>query len=354
MIEEIERLNPTPPSINVFDAGLGDAAVLTRVLRGIHGRYPTVPILAVAKEISLEDVRQSLTKMPDRFSEHPQTVLAVTNMTYKAAPGLRANTKSGRENTNWIEMPLTGNTAIDFERQIEENIRILEDKGSWDVKHTKEGNPIPAKPSVIVMYREDHRFSLDNVLPRPTGGIGRSNMPLDYDLIIASQPFRARAPAQTKVKNVLMPMLESLKPEGRLVVVQSTGHDPGMEIVRNAWPEEQPFTTPGHVLQAELLKQMADGPNKKKLKSTDFVWHDGDQFRYELHSLPEEATGSIGTSVLLAAWNAATYVAQIDESRSDELVLNGKFQSCVNNVLSKYGRLWFTNEAFVVVRKEKR
>ena len=64
-------------------------------------------------------------------------------------------------------------------------VRILEDKGSWDVKHTKEGNPIPAKPSVIIMYREDHRFSLDNVLPRSKGGIGRTNANLDYDLIIA-------------------------------------------------------------------------------------------------------------------------------------------------------------------------
>lgn len=61
------------------------------------------------------DVRQSLTKMPDRFSEHPQTVLAVTNMTYKAAPGLQAMTERGRRDTNWIEMPLTGNTAIDFD-----------------------------------------------------------------------------------------------------------------------------------------------------------------------------------------------------------------------------------------------
>ena len=70
-----------------------------------------------------------------------------------------------------------------------------------------------------------------------------------------------------------------------------------------------------------LLDIEGNSTNKKKLKSTDFVWHDGDQFRYELHSLPEEATGSIGTSVLLAAWNAATYVAQIDESRSDEFTI---------------------------------
>jgi len=34
----------------------------------------------VAKEISLEDVRLGLEKMPDRFFEHPHTVLVVTNL----------------------------------------------------------------------------------------------------------------------------------------------------------------------------------------------------------------------------------------------------------------------------------
>ena len=352
VISELDELNPSPPSINIFDAGLGDAAVLTRVLRGAHGRFPSVPILAVAKEISLEDVRQSLIKLPDRFSEHPQTVLAVTNMTYKAAPGLQPLTKKGKEDLTWIEMPLKGTSAIDFERQIEEQIRILEDKQVWNVRHSADGNPLPAKPCVIVIYREDQRFTLDNVLPQASGGLGQSNSELVYDLSIASQPFRSRASAESKCKNVLMPLVASLKPEGRLVVVQSTGHDPGMEIVRNAWPDEEPFKTPGHILQAEMLKQIQDGPNKQNLKSSDFIFSDGDQFRYELHSLPDDATDSIGTSVLLAAWNAATYVAQVDTNRSDELVLNGRFQDCVNDVLQKYGRLWFTNEAFVVSKKK--
>ena len=38
---------------------------------------------------------------------------------------------------------------------------------------------------------------------------------------------------------------------------------------------------------------------QKNLKSSDFIFSDGDQFRYELHSLPDDATDSIGTSVLL-------------------------------------------------------
>ena len=37
------------------------------MLRTVHHTFPTVPELAVAKEISLEDVRLGLEKMPDRF-----------------------------------------------------------------------------------------------------------------------------------------------------------------------------------------------------------------------------------------------------------------------------------------------
>ena len=348
VIQELDKLEPRPPSINIFDAGLGDAAVLSRVLRGAHGLYPTVPICAVAKEISLEDVRQSLAKMPDRFSEHPQLVLSVTNLTYKSAPSLRPATQKGRDDLNWIEIPLKGNTAIHFERQIENKIRDLEAQEMWGVKHTAAGNPVPAKPCVLVMYREDQRFGLDQVLPQKNdtenwfsnGG---------YDLVIASQPFRSRASAESKVTNVLMPMMRSLKKRGRLVVVQSTGHDPAMEIVRNAWPQEEPFLTPGHVLQAEMLRHVnGDGSG---LKADDFVFGDSDQFRYEMHSLPDAATDSIGTSLLLAAWNAATYVGQVEDHRSDEKVLSGEFQECVTDVLDKYGKLWFTKEAFVVSRK---
>ena len=36
-------------------------------------------------------------------------------------------------------------------------------------------------------------------------------------------------------------------------------------------------------------------------------------FRYEMHALPSEISELIGTSTLFAAWNAAIYVAQVEE-----------------------------------------
>src|SRR6185437_13749350 len=76
--QELAHVRPTPPALRLFDAGMGDGTVLSRLLRSTHRAFPTVPLLAVAKEISLEDVRLGLEKMPDRFYEHPATVLVIT------------------------------------------------------------------------------------------------------------------------------------------------------------------------------------------------------------------------------------------------------------------------------------
>ena len=64
---ELAHLHPEPPAIRLFDAGMGDGTLLTRVLREMHRRFPTLPFYVVGKEISLEDTRLSLDKMADRF-----------------------------------------------------------------------------------------------------------------------------------------------------------------------------------------------------------------------------------------------------------------------------------------------
>ena len=78
----------------------------------------------------------------------------------------------------------------------------------------------------MVLYRERPCLRPARLDPRATGG----PQPFEYDLVLAAQPYRSRTSAETKVKNVLAPLAKALAPAGRLVVVQSTGHDPGMEV----------------------------------------------------------------------------------------------------------------------------
>ena len=340
---ELEHIQPTPPAIKLFDAGMGNGTVLSRVLREMHCRFPTVPFVVVGKEISLEDTRLSLDKLADRFYEHPNMVVVITNLYYKEAPWLEPHRKSAKEKLQWWDVSLKGDTSHGFSQQIEDLDTILQ-KG-WQTKSSeKSGNPLYVTPSVLVLYREDQAFALDNIIPRKGRYKG------GYDMVIAAQPYRSRQSADFKVSKVLAPLAKSLAVNGRMVVVQSTGHDPGMEIIRNIWPKEEPFATPRHLLIKTLEKQLNA---EETCFSFDGFNDSRSLFSYHLHALPDEIGSNIGTSTLLAAWNAAVYVAQIEDDRLTEKLRTGEYLDATKKVLQRHGGLWFQDESFVIVRDKK-
>ncbi|MDH3389801.1 MAG: hypothetical protein OEN02_18085, partial [Gammaproteobacteria bacterium] len=227
--QELTHIRPLPPALRLFDAGVGDGTVLGHLMRAMHRRFPTIPFFIVGKEVSLEDVRLTLDKLPDRFIEHPASVIIVTNLYYAEAPWLMPSDVAKAAALNWIEMPLQGDSAHEFGEQLRGIDKELVD--GWQVKaNEKSGNPMYVRPSVLVMFREDHRFLLDDVIPRRGQAAGG-----DYDLVLASQPWRARINADFKVRHVLAPLAKSLRPGGRLLTAQSYGDDPGLELVRKIW-----------------------------------------------------------------------------------------------------------------------
>jgi len=336
--DELRLLRPRPPALRLFDAGMGDGTVLARMLRTVHNDFRTVPVLAVAKEISLEDVRLGLEKMPDRFVEHPHTVLVVTNLPYADAPRLLPRDPAGK--LSWHEVPLEGATAHELGEQIERLAPVL--SAGWGTSPSPTtGNPIPQRPSVLVLYRSDHAFLLDGVIPRP----GAHEAP--YDFVLASQPWRARTDAGFKVRRILAPLARSLAAGGRLLVVQSWGRDPAAEIVDRLWPGEMPFVVDRHVLLGVLRETLGDDAADFDL--TDPA-DDEAVFRYHMHTLPSEIGDHIGTSTLFAAWNAVIYVNQIEDERLESALQGGRYLEVMHDVLHTHGALWFNDEAFVVER----
>jgi hypothetical protein len=338
--KELAHIEPTPPAIRIFDAGMGDATVLARLMRSAHRAFPTVPLLAVAKEISLEDVRLGLEKMPDRFHEHPSTVLVITNLSYADAPQLMPRDVQAAASRNWQEVRLTGNSTDEYAEQIEKIGAML--TYGWQTKPSpKSGNPIYVRPTVLVIYREDHRFLLESVIPKPGRVID------GYDLILASQPWRASQSAQFKAQKILAPLARNLAPGGRLLAIQSAGNDPGLEIVQRVWPGENPFTVDRHQLIDALKEQLGQ-------ETRDFVFTNlPDEkaiFRFRMHTLPSEIDDRIGTSTLFAAWNAAIYVAQIEDERL-AVVSDQAYRAATQEMLHRHGGLWFNDETFVVARR---
>jgi hypothetical protein len=284
-------------------------------------------------------VRLGLEKMPDRFHEHPHTVLAVTNLRYADAPSLQPSDANGTD-LNWQVVRLEGDSAYEFGEQIEALAPTL--AHGWEARpHPTTGNPTYVRPSVLIMYREDHEFVLDSVIPRPHVNPGR------YDLVLASQPWRARMPADFKAEKILAPLARSLAPNGRLLTIQSYGRDPGLEVVQKLWPDENPFRVDRHDLLRALREAL--GPEAAGYDLTDPSDEDA-LFQYRMHTLPTEISDRIGTSTLFAAWNAVIYVNQIEDERLDPVVTTGAYLSATQDVLQKHGGLWFNDEAFVVTR----
>ncbi|HLF26319.1 MAG TPA: hypothetical protein VJG32_08285 [Anaerolineae bacterium] len=338
---ELAHIHPRPPAVRVFDAGVGDGTVLARIMRAMHRRFPTFPFYLIGKEISLEDVRLTLEKMPDRFFEHPATVLVMTNLYYREAPWLVPDSVTAATSLAWHELALTGTTGHEFEEQITALGPFLSE--NWRAApHPATGNPTYLRPSVLVIYRDDHRFLLDPIIPR------RGGAQADYDLVIASQPYRARAPLDFKASRVIAPLARSLGPGGRLIGIHSHGQDPGLEILQGIWPGENPFQHNRHQMLKAVKRTLGKAAHRLR-----FDAHSDARalFRYHMHTLPTEIAETIGTSTLFAAWNAAIYVGQVEDSRLEAALADRRYLDVTRQVLQKHGGLWFWDESYVISRR---
>src|ERR1700720_107228 len=285
---ELGSIHPRPPALRVFDAGVGDGTVLARVMRSMHGRFPHMPFYIAGEELSLEDVRLTLEKVPDRLFEHPATVFVLTNMYYAEAPWLTPVSTAAAASTIWHEVPLRGASSGEFEAQIAELKPFLE------------------------------------------------------------QNWRAKSSVNFRAKRIIAPLARALRAGGRLIGIHSHGQDPGMEIIQAVWPGENPFAVSRHELLRAVKYEL--GSAGRDLNFNAYA-DNRSIFRYDMEALPNEVTGSIGTSTAFAAWNAAVYVAQIEEDRLTEMTQSGRYLDAAREVLRKNNGLWFYDESYVISRR---
>ena len=338
---ELGHIKPKPPAIRIFDAGMGDGTVLAGVMREMHHRYPTMPFYVSGKEISLEDVRICLSKMSDRLFEHPASVLVFTNLFYSEAPWLKPKSMASSNSMVWKEVALQGGSSHEFAEQLNELRGFLDE--NWQAGHSpKTGNPIYERPTVLIIYREDHKFLLSDVIPK------QDVKKADYDLVLASQPYRLRVSSEVKSRNVLLPLVRSLGRGGRIIGFHSSGDAPGHQILKEIWPNDNPFVSDRHSLLKAVKNELGSDARHYNIKANS---DNRSIFKYTMHSLPSELEASIGTSTLFAAWNAATYVGQIDEQRLEAAMKSVDYLSITQKALKKYGGLWFNDESYTISRK---
>ena len=167
---ELASLHPRPPALRVFDAGVGDGTVLARVMRSMHGRFPHMPFYIAGKELSLEDVRLTLDKVPDRLFEHPATVVVLTNMHYAEAPWLTPASPTAAAGMIWHEVALRGASSGEFETQIAELGPFLEQNWRANIS-PRSGMPIYERP--VALVRVPGRSPVPARFDHPPGGPDR-------------------------------------------------------------------------------------------------------------------------------------------------------------------------------------
>ena len=333
----VKKIKPIKPAIKIFDAGMGDGSLLMNVMRQSHQEHPNIPLLVSTKEISMEDVRLGLEKLPDRFVEHKNTVFIISNLHYVEAAHLQSKNITKQKKINWKYVKLKGNSSIDFANQLRSLNPFLEK--NWQIERTtKTGNPTYKNPSVLIIYRDDQEFVLNDIIPTK---IKSSNK---FDLIIASQPYRSRISVEKKAKYVIKPMIKALAPKGKLIVVHAAGKDPANQIIKKIWPKENPYSS----LSNEITKYLKLNLSKEELKKLKFL---GKKIiRCKLRALPNEIQGGIATSVIFSAWNLAIYVNQIDDFKVLQAEKSQRFQKIVSKIVNKNNGLYFNNEIFVIAK----
>jgi hypothetical protein len=150
---------------------------------------------------------------------------------------------------------------------------------------------------------------------------------------------------------VIAPLARALRAGGRLIGIHSYGDDPGLEIIRKIWPDEQPFQT----RRRDLLQAVKAELGRDARDFNFNAYSDARSiFRYDMHALPneiQEVSSTIGTSTLFAAWNDAAYVAQIEDHRLEAAMKGSAYLDATREVLQRHKALWFNDESYVISRK---
>ncbi len=123
-----------------------------------------------------------------------------------------------------------------------------------------------------------------------------------------------------------------------------------MEIIHKVWPQDKPFVTTRHDILKAVKKELgAEG------RDLNFNAYSDKRsiFKYDMHTLPNEVSSSIGTSTVFAAWNAAVYVAQVEDERLEKVVTDGSYIEGTREVLQQHGGLWFNDESYVISRRRE-
>ena len=325
----IEKL-PKKKVTRFLDAGIGDGTITSNIIKKFHDVHPNSLLLITGKEISFEDVFNSLIKFPDRFVEHPKLAITLTNMKF-AELGLLSPTN---ENLPIIKknIVLKGKNAYEFEQQLEKLDNFINKNWGFDIDDN--GRTAYVRPCLINIYREDCKELIEKNIPK-------THKKNEYDFILASQAYRSRSLTKSKIANVIKPLACALKKNGTLIITHSAGNDSVTSILNNRFVKADLFPDDGR----SILKFINQN---KSLNGNTYQFSKPKNYSYSFRKIPSEIVNQMSSSSLDSKISNLFYIGQLSNDEKNLILDDQKKINKLKKLILNQDRIIFNNEIFSI------
>ena len=325
----IEKL-PKKKVTRFLDAGIGDGTITSNIIKKFHDVHPNSLLLITGKEISFEDVFNSLIKFPDRFVEHPKLAITLTNMKF-AELGLLYPTN---ENLPIIKknIVLKGKNAYEFEQQLEKLDSFINKNWGFDIDDN--GRTAYVRPCLINIYREDCKELIEKNIPK-------THKKNEYDFILASQAYRSRSLTKSKIANVIKPLACALKKNGTLIITHSAGNDSVTSILNNRFVKADLFPDDGR----SILKFINQN---KSLNGNTYQFSKPKNYSYSFRKIPSEIVNQMSSSSLDSKISNLFYIGQLSNDEKNLILDDQKKINKLKKLILNQDRIIFNNEIFSI------
>ena len=325
----IEKL-PKKRVTQFLDAGIGDGTITSNIIKKFHDVHPNSLLLITGKEISFEDVFNSLIKFPDRFVEHPKLAITLTNMKF-AELGLLSPTN---ENLPIIKknIVLKGKNAYEFEQQLEKLDSFINKNWGFDIDDN--GRTAYVRPCLINIYREDCKELIEKNIPK-------THKKNEYDFILASQAYRSRSLTKSKIANVIKPLACALKKNGTLIITHSAGNDSVTSILNNRFVKADLFPDDGR----SILKFINQN---KSLNGNTYQFSKPKNYSYSFRKIPSEIVNQMSSSSLDSKISNLFYIGQLSNDEKNLILDDQKKINKLKKLILNQDRIIFNNEIFSI------
>ena len=332
----VANMSQNKSYLRILDAGTGDGTIKSNVIKAFHRYHPYSSLLITGKEISYEDLKNTLEKMPDRFVEHPNLLITMTNVKFSELSLIENSSKIKNKKVREYNLVLKSNNSYDFNSQITGNNLGNFIKKNWGIQIDRNSRTSYSDPCIIRIYRQDHEKHFKQFLKNDY----KNNK---YDLIIASQAYRAASSVKAKVNNVISPLMDLLNTSGELFITHSTGGAEIQKIINLAFKDLEAFPNTAK----DMIKFLK---NKNDPDDGSFKYFAPMKYTFNFKKAPDQTVTELFGHNTDAKWSNILYVAQIPNKDILKVEKNTKLLNKIRKKIINSGTIRFENETFTIKR----